>query len=517
MRTIVSCVLGLVVLLCTTTHTELHASEDVDTSNLSYAGKAAYDVLSTRFAQYRSEQWELTSGRVIGKDIYTPRDFFNPSRQEIDLPEGHDDWLPEYLGEIVGRTTEFCDVMSLYMPTGKFLTELNKALRLLADRAENLPKSSPIIVRFLFAPLKNIKPTGLSNGKATLRRLTEGISHDANIHVWLGAWFNKNSINHAKIIAVDGRYVHTGGINLEENAYLLKDPILDSFVEVEGQVTDSGHYFANWQWNYIEKNARKYILAAERVSAFPPGVAEKYPPQYTSISEPEVLEEVVPIISMGNQGLLLDTKPSVDAFVALFDAATSSIKITQMDIGPNKNDYPKKQFPNLSWPMNYISAWGRALVRGVNVEIILSNYDDGANQYSAGWTCNEIASKIIKTIPKQCPEVTDNAQLRKIVGDKLRIGFLRNQFGNQWQDGTLFALHTKFVSIDDICVYIGSENLYVLDLPEWGLLFDDENTTQKLVEKLYEPMYKYSFTGEDCNFDEIFNNRYSNDCTECIS
>jgi len=511
----ISSALGAVVLFCTTTHTEILASEDVDISNLSYAGLAVYDVLSTEFAQYRSEQWELTSGRITGKDFYTPREFFNTSREEIDLPEGHDDWLPAYLGEIIGRTTEFCDVMSLYMPSGKFLTELNKALRLLADRAENLPKTSPIVVRFLF---NQWTPNAMPDvNRALLESLTEGISHDANLRVWLGMWYNKDTWNHAKIIAVDGRYVHTGGLNMDETAYLLEDPVFDSFVEVEGQVTNSGHHFANWQWNYIQNNAHHNILSAEYVSAFPPGVAAKYPPQFTDISEPQILEGVVPIISMGNQGGLLDTKPSVGVFVALFDAATSSIKTTQMDLGPRKIERSKKPFPTLSWPENYLNAFGRALMRGVKVEIILSNIGGRFNQYSAGWSCNEIASKIIATIPKQFPEVTDKALLREIVDGKLQIGFLRNQFGKTWQDGTELPLHAKFVSIDDICSYMGSDNLYVSNLAEWGLVFDDESVTQKFLEVLYEPMYKYSYTGEDCNFDEIFSNLYPNDCTECIS
>lgn len=71
-------------------------------------------------------------------------------------------------------------------------------------------KLSQIIVRMMFGNIVGM-PTNCSG---VLDELTKDLPGDANIRLWVGAWRKGVSWNHAKIIAVDGKYLHTGGHNM---------------------------------------------------------------------------------------------------------------------------------------------------------------------------------------------------------------------------------------------------------------------------------------------------------------
>ena len=48
-----------------------------------------------------------------------------------------------------------------------------------------------------------------------------------------------------------------------------------------------------------------------------------------------------------------------------------------------------------------------------------------------------------------------------------------------------------------------SQNIYICDLAEWGVLIDDEATTKKIMEEYWNPMWKSSFTGEDVDVQAV--------------
>ena len=65
------------------------------------------------------------------------------------------------------------------------------------------------------------------------------------------------------------------------------------------------------------------------------------------------------------------------------------------------------------------------------------------------------------------------------------------------------GMHAKHFIVDDIATYIGSQNLYICDLAEWGVVIDDEAQTQKIMEEYWNPLWKYSYTGEDVDVDAV--------------
>lgn len=412
-------------------------TQDASAASLSYVGQAAYNVLRTKHNRHHHSMWNVTSATVVGELQQTPTGGF-PRRR--DPGEGHDDWFPQKLYDIMSKTKAWCDVMSLSPPDGLFLTKVKEALACIADRSKG--SDTTVIVRMMFGNIVGIPV----NCEKVLKELTEGLPQDANMRVWVGAWRKGVSWNHAKIVAVDGRYLHTGGHNMWAQHYLANNPVHDLSFEMQGRVAHDGHRFANQQWNFIkriqitccgwivDKLPDALPLPAKTrvtVSEYPRSMAHIFPPNYVySIVEPyERLETDVPVISMGRLGTLhWKARPSDDAIVAMLGSAKAIIHMVLQDIGPVCIPGTKIPLPGCVWPKEYLSVLGRVIwEKGVDVEIILSNpgsIPGGLNAteacYGNGWSAVDVAAEIIKTIQEQFPEAND-ADLRKMVAENLRV------------------------------------------------------------------------------------------------
>merc|ERR1719454_316866 len=82
--------------------------------------------------------------------------------------------------------------------------------------------------------------------------LTSDLPEDTKIELWVGAWRRGVSWNHSKIIAVDGKYLHTGGHNLWVPHYLKNDPVHDLSMQAQGRCTHDGHLYLNRQWDFVK-------------------------------------------------------------------------------------------------------------------------------------------------------------------------------------------------------------------------------------------------------------------------
>jgi hypothetical protein len=177
--------------------------EDDDAENLSHVGQAAYDVLRKRHNRQHHTLWNVTSGVIVGELHQTP---LTGWLRDVEYPrDGHDDWFPEKMAEIMARTETWCDVMSLGPPDGLFMTQFQEALKTIAFRATG--KTKPVVVRMMFGNIVGMPV----NCNKVIKALTALVPKSANINLWVGAWRRGVSWNHAKIIAVDGQYLHTGG------------------------------------------------------------------------------------------------------------------------------------------------------------------------------------------------------------------------------------------------------------------------------------------------------------------
>jgi len=222
-------------------------------------------------------------------------------------------------------------------------------------------------------------------------------------------------------------------------------------------------------------------------------------------------EKDVPLISIGRQGTIVrKSRPSDDAILAMINSSKKIIRMTLQDLGPVCIPGSKVALPGLKWPKAYLAAIGKAIYeRGVDVEIVLSNPNSipgGLNgteaNYGNGWDCVDVAAEIIKRIQKQYTKV-DDEKLRAMITENLRVCFIRHDKQEKYADGKSIGLHSKHFIVDDTCCYIGSQNLYMCDLAEWGVVIDSEEEVKKIMDDYFIPMWKSSYTGEDVDVQKV--------------
>mmetsp|Transcript_51578 Transcript_51578/g.102455 ORF Transcript_51578/g.102455 Transcript_51578/m.102455 type:complete len:713 (+) Transcript_51578:77-2215(+) len=496
------------------------AAEDNSTPDgLSYVGEAARGVLSEKHAAYRNVCWNVTHGKVVGEIAQTPpREYWKDRQINDDCETCHSDSFPEKMGEIISKATEWVDFTSLGPPDGKFLDCIAKALKALSDSGNS------VTVRFLVGNIVGMPTDDHALCRALTKHPDYELPDDSNIRVWVGSWRKGVSWNHAKIIAVDGKYLFTGGHNVWDPHYLKKNPVRDLSMEAEGQVTQDGHVFANRMWQFIIKKHKAYIFQTRApdwvpmlyksriaIAHWPPSL-EDYPPLYEPSSEPLPIPEAVeqgdlPMITCGRYGTLhhddATANPSDSAIVAMLKSAQKSIKMSLQDLGPLAvvlGGRPRA-LPGGVWPEAYLREIACAIYeRGVDVEIVLSNPNSIPSNltpleanYGNGWTCEDVASEIIKAIQSNIQDV-DEERLSGLVGINLRLAYLRTNLGTMdWQEKKKAGNHAKFFVVDDICYYIGSQNLYIANLAEWGIIIDNEEQTQKVLEEYWNPLWEKSY------------------------
>jgi phosphatidylserine/phosphatidylglycerophosphate/cardiolipin synthase-like enzyme len=311
----------------------------------------------------------------------------------------------------------------------------------------------------------------------------------------------------------------------------------------KGPVAHDGHLFANDQWEFIESvqstffgnlieklpdNIRLIVRTRVAVSEFPKGQTTEFPPVYqrtvtTSLRNNHEDDEnhghkknQVPMLTMGRYGAIdKKDRPADDAFIAMFGAAKKSIRLSLQDLGPVCLPGTKIPLPGCVWPKEYLNALGQAIwERGVDVEIVLSNpgsIPGGLSateaNYGNGWSCVDVSAELIKCIKNLHSDATDEDLAAK-VRDNLRVCFLRRSTHHRgkWDTGMTLGLHAKHFIIDNRCAYIGSQNLYICDLAEWGVVIDDGDTVKQIMDEYWNPMWEASYTGDDVDPNEVINN-----------
>jgi phosphatidylserine/phosphatidylglycerophosphate/cardiolipin synthase-like enzyme len=263
------------------------------------------------------------------------------------------------------------------------------------------------------------------------------------------------------------------------------------------------------------------LIARTRVavSEFPKGQTTEFPPQYRRrLVDAKVKQQQneqtfsVPMLSMGRYGSLLRYyRPADDAFIAMFDSAKTFIRLALQDLGPVCIPQTKISLPGCIWPKEYLSVFAKAIMRGVDVEIMLSNPNSipggltatEAN-YGNGWSCVDVAAEIVKAIQKEFPSTKDET-LRAKVQNNLRVCFIRRSPMRKQKYSTdmTIGLHTKHFIIDDRTCYIGSQNLYICDLAEWGVVIDHEKSVRKIMKECWTPLWQTSYAGTDVDVQAV--------------
>jgi len=486
-----------------------------DRRGLSYVGEAVSKSLSmSRYRLQRGQVWNISSGTIVGPVCQTP-----PGRYwgEADTPSGHSDELPQQIYDLVVRARHFVDITSLGPPDGLFEEKLRDAITHLAKTGRK------VTFRLLFGHIIGMPV----HCNTTLQRLVQGVPPGSKVQVWVGAYRKGISWNHSKIIAVDGRYLMQGGHNLWGDHYLKGNPVHDLSMQVEGPVTVDAHRFADKLWKYvIDKVAQRRTMRWKRcinkflsrcvsrvvvnVARFP-RTAPEMPPRCMDHRQLALLpgnilcsERSVPIISVGRCGQLARSvfgliNPSDTAIETMLRSAKKSIQMSLQDLGPLTLMLPTPiAIPGGVWPTAYLLELCRAVAREVSVHIVLSNPYACPSpcgvldaNYGNGWTSTDVASEIVKMLVRDSK--LDSTQIRELVHRNLQVTTIHRKSGmDNHPDGGHVGNHAKFFIVDELCYYLGSQNLYIADLAEWGLIVDSEAQTREVIREYWEPLWAQS-------------------------
>jgi phosphatidylserine/phosphatidylglycerophosphate/cardiolipin synthase-like enzyme len=186
------------------------------------------------------------------------------------------------------------------------------------------------------------------------------------------------------------------------------------------------------------------------------------------------------------------------AFAAMIGAARSTIRLSQQDLGPPT--VPLLGIPAGDWPDALFTQLGAAMVRGVDVYIVLSDKGSIAGglsateaPYSNGWTIAEVALRARDAIERNPPPgAPSGAALRELLCRKLHVAPLRFSAEDAFPDGVPYPNHAKLVLIDDQAFYIGSQNQYDAGLTEYGILVDDERAGRTLLASYFQPLWQHA-------------------------
>ena len=409
---------------------------------------------------------------------------------------GHSAALVDRVYGLVSSAQSFVDITSLSPPDGQFFAAIRNAITLLSAR------QSPPEVRIISA---EIPIEGTVNTKTVLQSFMRDVASSSKIRVAVGAYRSSDtaeSWNHAKIVAVDGKTAIVGGHNMWSQQYLTVDPVNDTSMEVHGSAAADAHRFANQLWSYTCNNESwlTWLTWSVWENEWVNGSVTNNCPAAFNLPTVEG-PSTGTVISVGRlgTGIASNANQADDARLALIGAAKTTLRIVQQDIGPVTVPYLGLSIT--SWPNDEFQALGEALVRGVDVYIVLSDLNATAGglsatqaNYSNGWTATDVGNHL-KSYMQANPGFPSGAALDALLCAKLHLApFRYNGTDATWPDGTPFASHTKIVEVDGQGLYIGSHNMYPANLQEFGYIVDDSNVTGQWLSQYWANAWASSST-----------------------
>jgi phosphatidylserine/phosphatidylglycerophosphate/cardiolipin synthase-like enzyme len=407
---------------------------------------------------------------------------------------GHSAALVDRFYGLITSAQSFVDITSLSPPDGQFLAAIRNAITLLSARP------SPPEVRILSA---EIPIEGTVNTKTLLESFTRDVARSSKIRVGVAAYRSSDtsqSWNHSKMVAVDGKTAIVGGHNMWSQQYLSLDPVNDTSMELHGSAAADAHRFANLLWDYTctNENWETWLTWSVWENEYVNGAVTNDCPAPFSLPVVEG-PSTGTVISVGRlgTGIASNADQADAARIALIGSAQTTLRIVQQDIGPVT--VPYLGLPISSWPTAELEALANALVRGVDVYIVLSDLDATAGglpatqaSYSNGWTPADVGNHI-KSYMQSNPGYPSGAALDALLCTKLHLApFRYNDTESTWPDGTPFASHSKIVEVDSQALYIASHNMYPADLQEFGYIVDDSNVTAAWLSQYWANAWKYS-------------------------
>ncbi len=379
------------------------------------------------------------------------------------------------------------------VPDGRFLAALRNAVTMLAlsHRA--------VTIRVLVG---QFPPVG-ADAKALLGELVRDAKTVPGAHLTIYAAAMRScsanvlcrsySWNHAKIVAVDGKTAVVGGHNMWSQDYLIDQPVHDVSMQLQGSAAIDAHHYADELWRYVcdhDDPISPVSMYVYRSGA--PEIASGCLAKIPLSTQASALTTGVPVLASARLGSgITDDFANQDDLARdlIFGAARHEILVAQQDVAFAMPDEPKPLYPELT-----LRAWAEFMLAGRgDVYVVLSS--DGAegrskSSYSNGITLPAVADKMLEvaeahsTLPK--PALID------LLCRHFHLAAFRFGPDAMWPGKHPIGNHGKFWMVDDRYFYLGSDNLYPVDLQEFGYILDDRAAAATLLRDYWNPLWHWS-------------------------
>jgi phosphatidylserine/phosphatidylglycerophosphate/cardiolipin synthase-like enzyme len=301
------------------------------------------------------------------------------------------------------------------------------------------------------------------------------------------------SWNHAKIVAVDGRVAVVGGHNMWTQDYLIDRPVHDISMQITGGAARDAHRFADKLWAYVcEHDDPLHVVSSYSYSAGKPGIM---PGCLATIPLPPAASSKgsgIPVLAIGRLGSGMTSHFANQDDLArdlFFGAAQHSILVAQQDVA-----FSLPGQPVTLYPQETLAIWANFILSGRgDVYVVLSS--DGAvgrskSTYSNGIKIDEVANKLLD-VAKAHSSLPQSA-LVELLCRHFHLAPFRFGPDASWPHKVPIGNHGKFWMVDNRYFYIGSDNLYPVDLQEFGYIVDSVPAAIDIRREYWDPLWRWS-------------------------
>jgi phosphatidylserine/phosphatidylglycerophosphate/cardiolipin synthase-like enzyme len=416
---------------------------------------------------------------------------------------GHSDSLLVDVHDLVASARQSVDIALLQpAPDTRFLGALRDALNDLAQSRR------PVTVRILVGqyPPGGVDTTAfLSELTSELRampgsRLTVSVAAMRSCAVTEDC--DSYSWNHAKIVTVDGREAMVGGHNMWSPDYLVDNPVHDLSMRVRGPAAASASRFADRLWQYVCANLGKKTSISLASFANGQSLPASACPAASAPISPSRATGDVPILAVGRLGAGITKDFANQSELArdlMLGAAQHSIRIVQQDLGFSfgRADtlFPDSTIDRL---VDFLRR------RDGHIYIVLSNpgaTGNSGSSYSNGVSLATVAKHLREGLqrrieardPKLRYEIRRGPDpVNAMLCERVHLAPFRFGPDDSWPGGKTIANHSKFWMIDDRAFYIGSDNMYPVNLQEFGYIVDDRKVAADVLDAYWNPLWQWS-------------------------
>lgn len=404
---------------------------------------------------------------------------------------GHSDAVVDRVYSLVARARRTVDIAVLQPPPdSRFLAALRRAVVALARSAR------PVQIRIVVGhyPPVGVDPRSLSivfaRDLASLPMSRVTLQVAAVRSCAGGADCDSYSWNHAKIIAVDRHHALVGGHNMWTRDYLLDHPVHDLSMQVQGPAAADAAAFIDAMWRFACGSTGKSPAVA--VSSLAAGGTEPHDGCLAAPAPPRPMSAgTIPILAVGRlaAGITKDFANQSDlARDLLLGSARRSIRIVQQDLA-----FTLGRLDPL-YPESTLERLADFLLSGTgDLYIVLSApsaVGNSGSSYGNGVSLETVARKIRQVI--RARSTLADSTLDALLCRRLHLAPFRFGPDSAWPDKQAFGNHAKFWMVDDRLFYMGSDNLYPVDLQEFGYVVDSTKAAADVLREYWTPLWRWS-------------------------